>query len=226
MRAITLALFSLSSVTLYRMLFGAELASTRFAPLLRLAQWMCLPFLACAILLPYCMFLPLMWGVVAFGLALMTLGLATLMLRSRNQVAMWFAASFAVTFVSSLGEVVAAALGMRELSGVVNSVTAALASSLLAALAIAEQMRLETEKRMEGAGEARTCLRGDAGGAVHARHGWPLPERQPGAVQDARHTRHRCRPHRLEAVLRGALLDRTAPAGARAERSRDADYQP
>jgi diguanylate cyclase (GGDEF)-like protein/PAS domain S-box-containing protein len=149
LRAVTLALFSMSSLTLYRTLFGAELASTRFAPLLRFAQWVCLPFLACALLLPYRMFLPLMWGVVAFGLSLMTLGLVTIMLRSRNRVAMWFAASFAVTFLASLGEVIAAALGMRGVVDVVNSVTAALASSLLAALAIAEQMRIETEKRME-----------------------------------------------------------------------------
>jgi len=149
LRAVTLALFSMSSLTLYRTLFGADLANTRFAPLLRFAQWVCLPFLACALLLPYRMFLPLMWGVVAFGLSLMTLGLVTIMLRSRNRVAMWFAASFAVTFLASLGEVIAAALGMRGIVDLVNSVTAALASSLLAALAIAEQMRIETEKRME-----------------------------------------------------------------------------
>jgi diguanylate cyclase (GGDEF)-like protein/PAS domain S-box-containing protein len=149
LRAVTLALFSMSTLTLYKTLFGAELTPTRFAPLLRFSQWVCLPFLACALLLPYRMFLPLMWGVVGFGLMVMTLGLVAIMLRSHNRVAMWFAASFAVTFLSSLGEVVAAALGMREVVDVVNSVTAALASSLLAALAVAEQMRIETEKRME-----------------------------------------------------------------------------
>jgi len=149
LRAVTIALYAISSLTLYKTLFGAELASTRFGPLLRFSQWVCLPFLACALVLPYRMFLPLMWGVVAFGLSLMTLGLAASMLRSRNRVAMWFAASFAVTFLSSLAEVIAAALGMREIVDVINSVTAALASSLLAALAVAEQMRIETEKRME-----------------------------------------------------------------------------
>ncbi len=61
---------------------------------------------------------------------------------------MWFAASFAVTFLSTLAEVISAAIGLREMLGVVNSVTAALASSLLAALAVAEQMRLETQKRI------------------------------------------------------------------------------
>jgi diguanylate cyclase (GGDEF)-like protein/PAS domain S-box-containing protein len=149
LRAVTIAVFALSSLTLYNTLFGAALADTRFRPLLRLSQWVCLPFLASALLLPYRYFLPMMWCVVAFGLSLMTLGLVTIMLRSRNRVAIWFAASFAVTFLASLAEVIAAALGVRELVGVANSVTAALASSLLAALAVAEQMRIETEQRME-----------------------------------------------------------------------------
>lgn len=88
MRAVTIALFALSSLTLYQTLFGAELARTRFGPFLRFSQWVCLPFLACALLLPYRVFLPIMWGVVAFGLGLMTLGLVAIMLRSRNRVAM------------------------------------------------------------------------------------------------------------------------------------------
>ncbi|MGZ5202872.1 MAG: 7TM diverse intracellular signaling domain-containing protein, partial [Telluria sp.] len=149
MRAVTVALYALSTLTLYNTLFGAALADTRFRPLLRLSQWVCLPFLASALLLPYRYFLPLMWCVVGFGLSLMTLGLVTIMLRSRNRVALWFAASFAVTFLASLAEVIAAALGVREVIGIVNSVTAALASSLLAALAVAEQMRIETEQRLE-----------------------------------------------------------------------------
>jgi len=149
MRAVTIAVFALSSLTLYNTLFGAALAETRFRPLLRLSQWVCLPFVASALVLPYRYFLPMMWCVVAFGLSLMTLGLVAIMLRSRNRVAIWFAASFAVTFLASLAEVIAAALGVRELVGIANSVTAALASSLLAALAVAEQMRIETEQRME-----------------------------------------------------------------------------
>ena len=149
LRAVTIALYSTMSLTLYQTLFGSALADTRFRPLLRFSQWVCLPFLACALLLPYRYFLPLMWCVTAFGLSVMTLGLVTIMLRSRNRVAIWFAASFAVTFVASLAEVTAAALGMRELAGIVNSVTAALTSTLLAALAVAEQMRIETEQRRE-----------------------------------------------------------------------------
>jgi diguanylate cyclase (GGDEF)-like protein len=75
------------------------------------------------------------------------------MLRSQSRVAIWFAASFVVTYVGGLTEVFSAALGVPQLLGVVNSVTAALASSLLAALAIAEQMRIETKKRIAAQAE-------------------------------------------------------------------------
>jgi diguanylate cyclase (GGDEF)-like protein/PAS domain S-box-containing protein len=148
-RAITMALFSISTLTLYMKLFGPELMRTRFALPLRVTQWLCFSLLGCALWLPYGAFLPVMWAIIAAGLSLMILGLVTVMLRSQSRVAVWFAASFTVTFLASLTEVFSAALGVREMLGVANSVTAALASSLLAALAVAEQMRIETEQRME-----------------------------------------------------------------------------
>jgi diguanylate cyclase (GGDEF)-like protein/PAS domain S-box-containing protein len=148
-RALTMALYAISTLTLYMTLFGPELLRTRFAPPLRITQWLCFSLLACALWLPYGAFLPVMWAIVAAGLSLMILGLVTVMLRSQSRVAIWFAASFTVTFLASLTEVFSAALGVRELLGVANSVTAALASSLLAALAVAEQMRIETEQRLE-----------------------------------------------------------------------------
>ncbi|MFL6675038.1 MAG: EAL domain-containing protein [Massilia sp.] len=147
-RAVTMALYSISTLTLYMTLFGAELGRTRFALPLRATQWVSLTLLPLALWLPYSSFLPLMWVIVAAGLVLMTLGLLNVMLRPHPRVAILFAASFGVTFVSNLAEVFAAALGIRELLGVANGVTAALASSLLAALAVAEQMRFETEKRI------------------------------------------------------------------------------
>jgi diguanylate cyclase (GGDEF)-like protein len=152
-RALSIALYAISTLTLYMTLFGAELARSVVAAPLRVAQWLCLALLPCAVVLSYDRFLPVMWLIVALGLALMIAGLAGVLLRFQSRVALWFAASFAVTFLSNLGEVVAAALGIRELVGVANSVTAALASSLLAALAVAEQMRLETEKRIAAQAE-------------------------------------------------------------------------
>ncbi len=152
-RAVTIALYSISCLTLFRALFAKDLATTRYQWPLRIAQWFCLPLLACAVLLPYNIYLPLMWVVVAAGLLMMTLALVSVMLGSNTRVAFWFAASFAATFVSSFSEVIAAALGLRDFLGVINSVTGALASSLLAALAVAEQMRLETVQRIAAQAE-------------------------------------------------------------------------
>lgn len=147
-RAITTALYGIATVTLYMKLFGAELARTRLATPMRVAQALCLCLLPMAIFMPFAIYLPVMWLLVTPGLALMTAGLLGAMRHNQARVALWFAASFAVTFLSTLAEVISAALGLREMLGVVNSVTAALASSLLAALAVAEQMRLETQKRI------------------------------------------------------------------------------
>jgi diguanylate cyclase (GGDEF)-like protein len=152
-RAMTIALYGISTLTLFQNLFHEELASTRYLWAMRATQWSCLPLLFGALLLPYGVFLPIVWGIMVFGFSLMTLGLVSIMVRSRTRVASWFAASFALTFVASLAEVVSAAFGMHQVLGVINSVTAALASSLLAALAVAEQMRVETEKRMEAQAE-------------------------------------------------------------------------
>jgi diguanylate cyclase (GGDEF)-like protein len=148
-RAVTMALYGVASLTLFEALFHDSLAKTRSLLPMRITQWCCLPLLVAAVFLPYRLFLPTLWTIMVFGFSLMTVGLVTIIVKSRTRVASWFAASFAVTFVASLSEVFSAALGLHELLGVANSVTAALASSLLAALAVAEQMRVETLKRIE-----------------------------------------------------------------------------
>ncbi len=148
-RAVTITLYGIATLTLYQALLREHLAEMRYLLPMRVMQWLCMPMLAAAMLLPYGMYLPLLWGILVCCFSLMTIGLFKIIVESRTRVASWFAASFAVTFLASLAEVLSAALGMRELLGVINSVTAALASSLLAALAVAEQMRMETEKRQE-----------------------------------------------------------------------------
>jgi len=149
LRAVTIALYGISTLTLYQALLHEHLAQTRYLVPMRVMQWLCLPMLAAAVLLPYHTFLPMLWVILVCCFSIMTIGLLKVIVVTSNRAASWFAASFAVTFLASLAEVVSAALGMREVIGVINSVTAALASSLLASLAVAEQMRMETEKRME-----------------------------------------------------------------------------
>jgi len=148
-RSVTISLYGIVTLTLYQTLLRNSLAEMSYALPMRIMQWLCLPMLAAAVLLPYHTFLPILWGILICCFSVMTIGLFKIIVETRTRVATWFAASFAVTFLASLAEVVSAALGVRELLDIINSVTAALASSLLAALAVAEQMRMETERREE-----------------------------------------------------------------------------
>jgi diguanylate cyclase (GGDEF)-like protein/PAS domain S-box-containing protein len=147
-RSVTITLYGISTLTLYQSLLRADLQEIPYLVVpMRFMQWLCLPMLAAAIWLPFGVYLPLLWIIVGCCFSLMTVGLFKIIVGSRNRVAAWFAASFAVTFIATLAEVVSAALGMREVLGFLNNVTSALVSSLLAALAVAEQMRMETEQR-------------------------------------------------------------------------------
>jgi diguanylate cyclase (GGDEF)-like protein len=148
-RAVTVSFYGLVTLMLYRKLFHDDLARTRYDKPLQAVQWLCLPFIAVSLFLPYKIWLPTMWVVTGFGLALMTLSLANILTRTRSRVAMWYGASLGVTFLSSLTEIFAAASGIKEFVVATNFVTVALSSSLLAALAIAEQMRVEHHQRLK-----------------------------------------------------------------------------
>lgn len=148
-RAFTLAFYAVSTLMLFQALFHEDIPGRRYRQLFKLSEWLCLPLLAAAAILPYPAFLPILWGLTAFGLGLMTLVLYTVFRKKGTRKAAWFILSMAVAFLCGLAEVIAAALGAREVLSFVNSVTAAIASSLLAALAIAEQMSNETAIRIE-----------------------------------------------------------------------------
>ncbi|MDB5962122.1 MAG: diguanylate cyclase [Massilia sp.] len=152
-RPVTITLHGMCTLTLYQTLLQENFRHTRYRLAMRFMQWCCLPLLVAAVTLPYGVFLPILWAILVLGCSVTTLGLINIMFKARTRAASWIAASFSVTFVASLCEVIAAAFGIRELTGVINSVTAALASSLLAALAVAEQMRAEIEQRIDAQAE-------------------------------------------------------------------------
>lgn len=147
-RSVTVAVYALLTLTLYRVLFQEELAKTRYAEALRVTQWLCLPFLLVSFFISYRYWQPIMWAVTGMGLLLMAASLGNILLRTRSRVAIWYGLSLGVTFLSGLSEIFAAVSGIQVLAGAANFVTVALSSSLLAALAIAEQMRQEHEQRL------------------------------------------------------------------------------
>jgi diguanylate cyclase (GGDEF)-like protein len=148
-RPITLAVYYVLTVTLFKVLFREDLTKVGSLLLLRISQWTCIPLLILSVVMTYQSFLPLLWVSTGLSIAVLAFFLSRILLKTHSRVAMWYSASIAITLVASLYEVIAAALGIKGLIGSVNSVTAALSSSLLAALAIAEQMRQEHEKHLE-----------------------------------------------------------------------------
>jgi diguanylate cyclase (GGDEF)-like protein/PAS domain S-box-containing protein len=155
MRAVTTAAYYLLTVTLVSRLFSEDLKRVGYLQLLRAVQWSCLPLLALSAILPFSKYLPYLWLSTAFGIVVLVFYMARILLTTRSRVAMWYSASLGITLFASLYEVVAAALGAKALIGAVNFVTAALASSLMAALAIAEQMRQERLERVKAQTELR-----------------------------------------------------------------------
>jgi diguanylate cyclase (GGDEF)-like protein len=98
-----------------------------------------------------------LWVSTAFSVAVLVFLLPRILWFTRSRVAMWYGASLAITLFASLYEVISAALGFKGLIGSVNSVTAALSSSLMAAFAIAEQMRQERRDRVSAQAELRNA---------------------------------------------------------------------
>ncbi|HUJ87798.1 MAG TPA: EAL domain-containing protein [Burkholderiales bacterium] len=155
LRKLTTALFYTLTIVLFSRLFANDLRQVGHSRLLRIVQWTCPPLLLSALVLPYAKFLPCLWLMTAFSIAVLVFLLVRILLVTRSRVAMWYSASLAITLSASLYEVIAAALGVKELIGSVNSVTAALSSSLMVALAIAEKMREEHQQRVKVEAELR-----------------------------------------------------------------------
>jgi diguanylate cyclase (GGDEF)-like protein/PAS domain S-box-containing protein len=154
-RLVTTALYYLLTITLFKAIFRDELKKVGYATLLRISQWSCLPLLILSFTLSYKDYLPFLWVASTYSIAVVGFFLYRIVDLTRSSVAVWYIASLGVTLFAGLSEVIAASIGIKPLIGSVNSVTAALASSLLASLAIAEQMRREHKQRLEVQAELR-----------------------------------------------------------------------
>jgi diguanylate cyclase (GGDEF)-like protein len=132
---------------LFTRLFQGDLARLDKRPLLRVLELLWLPMFAAALLLPYRHFIPMLWlgSFVGYGIIVWYLG--NILLVSRSRIALWFAASLVVTAIAGFAEVIKAMFGLAGPLPYVNSVTAALSSGLLVAMALAEQMRIERSGR-------------------------------------------------------------------------------
>ncbi|MDB5950016.1 MAG: hypothetical protein JWR65_1871 [Massilia sp.] len=152
-RPLTLAAYYVLTITLFRTLFRDGLAMIGHAWLLRLAQLTCVPLLLMSLIIPYKTFLPIIWVAAGLNIGVLLFFLVRILVVTRSPVALWYAASICITLFANMSEVFAAAFGFTGLIGSINSVTAALSSSLLAALAVAEQIRQEHKQKLEAQAE-------------------------------------------------------------------------
>ncbi|MCX7893294.1 MAG: EAL domain-containing protein [Burkholderiales bacterium] len=155
LRKLTVAAAYVLTWVLFSTLMKDELKRVGHVWMRRLTDWSCVLMVAVALALPYSQFLPAMWAITAVGISVGFFLLARILFVAPSMVAVWYGGSLAIMLFANLYEVIAAALGLQALIGAVNSVTAALASSLMAAFAIAEQIRQERQERVRAQAELR-----------------------------------------------------------------------
>ncbi|MGF6724607.1 diguanylate cyclase (GGDEF)-like protein [Paraburkholderia sp. GAS41] len=154
-RKITVPVYYVLTCTLFQTLFKNDL------PRIGYQRWfsavLCLGpvLLVASIVLPVPLYLPLMWSIASFAIAVLVFMLVRLLLVAPSRTALWYSAALGVALLASLSEVISAVFKTRVFMPALNSVTAALVSSLMAALAIAEQIRAERSERVRAQAELR-----------------------------------------------------------------------
>ncbi|VVE35388.1 diguanylate cyclase [Pandoraea iniqua] len=156
-RKATFAIYYVLTYSLFTQLFKRELRRVGMKWLVMILQWAGVVLCCAAIALPYAHFIPVLWAVAALGIVIVLFLLVRILVATRSRVAIWYSASLAIVLFATFSEVIAAAFNARALSTALNSVTAALFSSLMAALAIAEQMRAEHQGKLEAQAELRNA---------------------------------------------------------------------
>nr|WP_315848590.1 EAL domain-containing protein [uncultured Rhodoferax sp.] len=137
----TVCMYYAMTIGLFSLLFKDELEEIKAGWVLALHQLSALLVIAACAFLSFERTLPILWVATLSVVVVMIFYLVKILRKTHSRVAGWYAASILVTLVASMNEVVAAAIGQRVLIAGLNSVTAAIASALLASAAVAEHMR-------------------------------------------------------------------------------------
>lgn len=143
-----LAVYAFLGVQLFRTIFKREVASLRAGFLVRATTITSGLLVVLALVLPHKQFLPVLW--LAVGPSLLVLAGLTVQIifRRGSAAALWYGASWLVLFVGSGLEVASAAGLFSARSFFLNSTTAAVFSSLLAAVSLGERIKSEREGRI------------------------------------------------------------------------------
>jgi diguanylate cyclase (GGDEF)-like protein len=154
-RKVTVPVYYVLTCTLFQTLFKNDLPLAGYKGLFRAVLWLGPILLLASVVLPVPFYLPLMWCIASFAIAVLVFMLGRLLKVAPSRTALWYSAAFGVALLGSFSEVASAVFKTQFFIPVLNSVTAALVSSLMAALAIAEQIRAERSERLRAQAELR-----------------------------------------------------------------------
>ncbi|MEN3366435.1 MAG: hypothetical protein V7606_3709, partial [Burkholderiales bacterium] len=152
-RSLTMTVYYVLTIALFKALFRQELSKIGYTPLLRYIQWTCVPLLVFSTVVPFGVFLPVYWPAAFMLAAILIFLLVRTLMIAPSRTAIWYCASLAIAAFAAVAEILGAATGYKSLSGALNSVTAALSSSLLATVAVAEQIRTIQKARLDAQAE-------------------------------------------------------------------------
>lgn len=138
----TVCMYSAATVALFSQLFKVELAAMGRRRMLTGLQLTAVALLAACALLNFEQILPVVWVSSFAGTGIMLYYLYSILRHNCTAMALWYALSIMTTLLASLSEVVAAAMGLQNPLGGLNSVSAALVSAVFVFAAAAEHMRL------------------------------------------------------------------------------------
>ncbi|MDM4766287.1 bifunctional diguanylate cyclase/phosphodiesterase [Pelomonas sp. SE-A7] len=142
----TLCLYFVTTIAVFGLLFRKEMAKVGGGWLLPIQRASTLLLMGLCAVLSYEQILPVLWvGTALLWFATLPY-LYRIVRRTRSRTAMWYASSLVVALGATLNEIVVASTGQSLLLGALNSVTAALASGVLASAAVAEHMRSDRRR--------------------------------------------------------------------------------
>ena len=145
----TVCIYFAMTIALFSILFKRELAQIRTGLTLTTLQFAAVFSIVACPFLSFENVLVGLWLGTTSGVFIILFYLYKIVRRTRSRTALWYSASIVVALVASMNEVIAAATGQRNLLGGLNSVTAAIASALLASAAVAEHMRSDRLEKNE-----------------------------------------------------------------------------
>jgi diguanylate cyclase (GGDEF)-like protein len=155
-RNLSLAAYALLTVALFRGLFKRDIARLGASTPIRIIALAAATMMLVGLIVPQQIFLPIMWALAIPSLAYMVVLTVIIIARTGSTAALWYCASWLATLSASFAEIAFATGIVKQMPALVNSVSGAVFSALLAAIALADRIKSERVGRVRA--QAKTVL--------------------------------------------------------------------